>query len=165
MFKDEREVPDTFHLMAEFPEGHSLVLSSSMANSQHIPGLIRGHEGTIIMVENGQFESRTENIILRPEVRRTRANRDAPYVIQNINPDYKFGATEQKIPVEQYDSMTAHINNFLSCMRSREKPHLDVETAACAQVTISMSVDSYRQGKVLYFDEKKWKVSDKPAKA
>ena len=164
-FEMKREVPDTFHLLAEFPEGHSLVLSSSLANSQHIPGLIRGHEGTIIMVENGQFESRTENIILRPEVRRTRANRDAPYVIQNINPDYKFGATEQKIPVEQYDSMTAHINNFLSCMRSREKPHLDVETAACAQVTISMSVDSYRQGKVLYFDEKKWKVSDKPAKA
>jgi hypothetical protein len=28
-----------------------------------------------------------------------------------------------------------------------------------------MAVDSYRQGKVLYFDEKKWKVSDKPVKA
>jgi predicted dehydrogenase len=41
-FKDEREVPDTFNLMADFPQGFSLVLSSSMANSQHIPGLIRG---------------------------------------------------------------------------------------------------------------------------
>ena len=27
-----------------------------MANSQHIPGLIRGHEGTIIMVDHGRFE-------------------------------------------------------------------------------------------------------------
>ena len=52
-FKDEREVPDTFHLVAEYEEGHSLVLSSSLANSQHIPGLIRGHEGTIIMVPDG----------------------------------------------------------------------------------------------------------------
>jgi hypothetical protein len=26
-------------------------------------------------------------------------------------------------------------------------------------------VESYRQGKVLYFDEKKWKTSDKPVKA
>ena len=51
-------MPDTFHLVADYPAGHSLVLSSSMANSHHIPGLIRGHEGTIIMVENGQFESR-----------------------------------------------------------------------------------------------------------
>jgi predicted dehydrogenase len=55
VFKDDREVPDTFHLLAEYPEGHSLVLSSSMANSQHIPGLIRGHECTIIMVEHGEF--------------------------------------------------------------------------------------------------------------
>ncbi|HWD98236.1 MAG TPA: Gfo/Idh/MocA family oxidoreductase, partial [Bryobacteraceae bacterium] len=40
-FHDEREVPDTFHLIGEYPKGHSIVLSSSMANSQHIPGLIR----------------------------------------------------------------------------------------------------------------------------
>src|SRR3984893_10690370 len=39
-FKDEREVPDTFNLIADFPQEHSLVLSSSMANSKHIPGLI-----------------------------------------------------------------------------------------------------------------------------
>jgi predicted dehydrogenase len=164
-FEEKREVPDTFHLLAEYEEGHSVVLSSSMANSQHIPGLIRGHEGTIIMVEHGQFEGRTENIILRPEVKRTRANRDSPYVTVPMFDGYKFGTDEQKIAVDQYDSYTAHIKNFLASMRSREKPHLDVETGACAQVLISMAVESYRQGKVLYFDEKKWKVSDKPVKA
>ena len=164
-FEEKREVPDTFHLIADYPEGHSVVLSSSMANSQHIPGLIRGHEGTIIMVEHGQFEGRTDNIILRPEVKRTRANRDAPYVTSPMFADYKFGSEEQKIAVDQYDSYTAHVKNFLACMRTREKPHLDVETGACAQVLITMAVESYRQGKVLYFDEKKWKVSDKPIKA
>jgi predicted dehydrogenase len=164
-FEEKREVPDTFHLIADYPEGHSVVLSSSMANSQHIPGLIRGHEGTIIMVEHGQFEGRTENIILRPEVKRTRANKDAPYVTSPMFADYKFGSDEQKIPVDQYDSYTAHVKNFLSCMRTRQKPHLDVETGACAQVLITMAVESYRQGKVLYFDDKKWKVSDKPVKA
>jgi predicted dehydrogenase len=163
IFKDSREVPDTFHLIADYAEGHSLVLSSSMANSQHIPGLIRGHEGTVIMVENGMFESRAENIILRPETKRVRENGE--YTRKLLDPDYKFGMDEQKIPVEQTDMMTAHINNFLSCMRSRQKPHLDVETGACAQVAISMAVESYRQGKVLYFDEKKWKTSDKPVKA
>ncbi len=57
------------------------------------------------------------------------------------------------------------MNNFLDCMRTRKKPHLDVETGACAQVLITAAVESYRQGKVLYFDEKKWKLSDKPVKA
>lgn len=164
-FEYKREVPDTFHLVGEYSEGHSLVLSSSMANSQHIPGLIRGHEGTIIMVEGGQFESVVDHITAKPEVSRRRANRDAPVETKAMFDDYKFGTAEQTIPVDKTDTMATHINNFLDCMRSRQKPHLDVETAACAQVLITMAVESYRQGKVLYFDEKKWKVSDRPVKA
>jgi predicted dehydrogenase len=162
-FKDEREVPDTFHLLAEYPEGHSLVLSSSMGNSQHIPGLIRGHEGTIIMVEHGQFEGSTPDITVRPDMvrpaERSSGAKRGPF------PDYKFGRDEIKIPVEQYDMMQAHIGNFLQCMRTREKPHLDVETAAHAQVLISMAVESYREGRVKYWDEKNFKAVDKPVKA
>ena len=166
-FKDTREVPDTFHLLAEYPEGHSLVLSSSMANSQHIPGLIRGHEGTIIMVEHGKFEEPTDNIILRPELVRPPADPANPHAERKPAPfpGYKFGAEEVKIPVDQYDSMQAHIGNFLDCMRSRQKPHLDVETAAHAQILISMAVESYRDGRVKYWDEEKWKTADKPLKA
>ncbi len=160
VFTNDREVPDTFHLLAEYPEGHSLVLSSSMANSQHIPGLIRGHEGTIIMVEHGMFERRTDNIIVRPDLVRIEGQEG-----RHPFPDYKFGQDEIKIPVEQADMMQTHIGNFLQCMRSRGKPHLDVETAAHAQVLINLSVESYREGRVKYWDEKNWKSVDKPVKA
>jgi predicted dehydrogenase len=153
VFKDEREVPDTFHLMAEFPKEHSLVLTSTMANSRHIPGLIRGHEGTIIMVDHGMFEGRTDHITLIPERR----------VIDDAY-KAKFGDTEQKIPVEEKSDIVAHITNFLDCMRTREKPTLDVETAYHAQVTISMAVQSYREGRVLYWDDKSQKVANKPVK-
>lgn len=151
VFKDGRDVPDTFQMIADYAKGHSVVLSSSMANSQHIPGLIRGHEGTIIMVEHGQFEGRTDFITLRPEARVT-------------SDDYKakFGDKEVRIPVEKRDEMRVHVENFLDCVRSRQKPTLDVNTAACAQVAITMSVLSYRQGRVLYFDAQKWKVVPKP---
>jgi predicted dehydrogenase len=159
VFTNDREVPDTFHLLAEYPEGHSLVLSSSMANSQHIPGLIRGHEGTIIMVEHGMFERRTPNIIVRPELVRSEGQES-----RHPFPDYKFGQDEIKIPVDQDDMMQTHIGNFLQCMRSREKPHLDVETAAHAQVLINLSVESYREGRVKYWDERSWKSVDKPVK-
>ncbi len=154
VFKDGRDVPDTFHFIAEYKKGHSMVLSSSMANSQHIPGLIRGHLGSIIMVEHGMFEGRTDNIILRPERR----------VIDDAY-KAKFGADEVKIPVDKKDAMTAHVDNFLACMRSRQKPTLDVDTAARAQVLISMAVQSFRQGRILYFDERNWKVVDKPPRA
>ena len=160
IFTNDREVPDTFHVLAEYPEGHSLVLSSSMANSQHIPGLIRGHEGTIIMVEHGKFEEPTPDIVVRPELVRAEGEQT-----KHPFPDYKFGSEEIRIPVEQYSMMQAHIGNFLQCMRTREKPHLDVETAAHAQILISLSVDSYREGRVKYWDEKSWKGIDKPLKA
>ena len=150
----DREVPDTFALMGNYPKGHQIVLTSSMANSQHIPGLIRGHEASLIMVEHGRFESFSPYITVKPEKK-------------VISADYKakWGDQDIKIAVEENDAMQAHVSNFLQCMRSREKPRLDVETAARAQVLISMAVQSYREGRVLYFDEKNWKVSPKPIKA
>jgi predicted dehydrogenase len=154
VFKDTREVPDTFHLIGEYQQGHSVVLTSSMANSQHIPGLIRGHLGTIVMVDHGMFEEPTDHLTLKPEAEVV----DEAYIA-------KFGKEPKAIPVESVNDEMLHVGNFLECVRSRQKPRLDVETAARAQVLISMSVESYRQGRVLYFDEKTWKVTDKPPKA
>ena len=169
IFKDEREVPDTFHLIADYPQGHSLVLSSSMANRHHIPGLIRGHEGTIVMVDHGEFERTTQYITVEPEAqRRFRGDGNPPQLEAIGGAEYsgKFGVDPIQIPVDNTkDMMTAHIENFLSCMRSREKPHLDVETGAKAQTVINLAVQSYREGKVKYWDEKNWKALDKPAKA
>ena len=152
--KDSREVPDTFHLMADYKKGHSVVLTSSMANSQHIPRLIRGRLGTIIMVDNGQFESTTDHVPFC----RSRVQMDAAYVA-------KFGKEDTSIPVEEENMDVAHAKNFIECMRTRQKPRLDVETAACAQVLISLAVESCREGRTLYFDERTWKVSSKPFKA
>jgi predicted dehydrogenase len=150
-FKDGREVPDTFNLVADYSKGHSLALSSSMANSQHIPGLIRGKEASIIMVEHGRFEGFAPHITVIPE-RAASAEYKA-----------KFGTDPIKIPVEETKQWT-HMQNFLDCVRSRQKPTLDVEIGMRAQVTITMAVQSYRQGKVLFWDEKAMKATDKPVK-
>jgi predicted dehydrogenase len=147
VFKDGREVPDTFHLIAEFPKGHSLVLSSSMANSTHIPGLIRGHEGTIMMVPQGQFEGRVQFITVTPEriVRKQWVE--------------KWGGEEVKLETEKRED---HMENFLRCVKTREKTVLDALTAYKAMTTIAMSVQSYREGRVLYFNETTQRVTDKP---
>ena len=164
VFKDEREVPDTFHLLADYAKGHSLVLSSCLANSQHIPGLIRGHGGTIVMVDHGQFEGMVSNITVKPEVR---WDNGAGKVRAIAGDDYekKVGLKEIQIPIDKTDPMQDHIGDFLHCMRTREKPHLDVETGAKAVVVINLAVQSYREGRTLYWDEKRWKASDRPVKA
>lgn len=149
IFKDEREVPDTFMLVADYEQGHSVVLSSSMANETHIPGLIRGHEGTIMMVPGGQFEGKVNSITVTP---------------QNINKDQfvaKYGSEEVKLESQPRES---HMENFLRCVRTRETPVLDALTAYKAMATIGMSVQSYREGRVLYFDKKLQKVVANPPK-
>lgn len=143
VFKDEREVPDTFTLTADFAAGHTVVLSSSMANDTHIPGLIRGHEGTIIMVPEGKFEGKVDYITVVP---------------QKITVDKfkaKYGSDQVRLAVEPREN---HMENFLRCVRTREKPVLDSLTAYKAMTTIAMSVQSYREGKVIYFDEREQRV-------
>ena len=166
--KPDREVPDTFHLLAEYAKGHSLVLSSSMANDTHIPGLIRGHEGTLIMVDHGKFESMVPYITVKPQLTGGRIVDGKLTGAKAIGGDAytaKFGLSEIQIPVDQKDMMVAHMENFLGCMRTREKPHLDVETGARAVVVINLAAESYREGKTMYWDEKNWKATDRPVKA
>jgi predicted dehydrogenase len=160
VFTNDREVPDTFHLIGEYASGHSIVLSSSMANSQHIPGLIRGHGASLVMVEHGRFEGYAPYITLKAE----RDRRTKKCIVPELEDKYQ-GQDEIKIPVQENNTMQAHVLNFLSCMRTRQKPTLDVETGARAQALITMAVQSYREGRVLYFDEKNWKVSAKPLRA
>jgi predicted dehydrogenase len=157
--KPDREVPDTFHLIADYAKGFSVVLSSSMANSQHIPGLIRGHGASLIMVEHGRFEGYAPQITLKAE-----KTRQGKFIVPELEAKFE-GKDEIKIDVEDKPTMPTHVGNFLDCMRSRQKPTLDVETAARAQVLISMAVQSYREGRLLYFDERTWKVVDKLPRA
>ena len=108
----------------------------------------------------------TDHITLKPEVSRRGANRDAPACSSRCSTTTSSAPRKQKIPVEQdghdddahqqFPRLHAHARRSRTWM-SRPR--------ACAQVLITMAVESYRQGKVLYFDEKKWKVSDKPVKA
>jgi predicted dehydrogenase len=147
---DGREVPDTFMLTADYPKGHSLVLSSSMANDTHIPGLIRGHEGTIMIVPDGKFEGKVDFITVTPQGIAKPAFKE------------KHGTIEMKIETEPRES---HMENFLRCVRTRQTPILDADTAYRAMVPIAMSVQSYREGRVLYFDETAEKVVAAPPKA
>jgi predicted dehydrogenase len=51
--QDGREVPDTFVMNAEYPEGHTIVLASSMAQAQDLPAVIRGRDGSLELTSNG----------------------------------------------------------------------------------------------------------------
>jgi hypothetical protein len=116
------------------------------------------------MVSHGEFERMVPFITVTPAVERNPETRQRE-AIGGKSYSEKFGTEPVKIPIDQTDPMQVHIGNFLECMHTRAKPHLDVETGARAVVVINLAVQSYREGRTLYWDEKKWKASDKPVKA
>jgi hypothetical protein len=111
------------------------------------------------MVEHGRFEGFAPHITLRAEV-----TRQGKWIVPELEEKFK-GQREIQVPVKEVNTMQAHVTNFLECMRTRQKPMLDVETAARAQVLITMSVHSYRRGEVLYFDEDRFKITNKAPRA
>jgi predicted dehydrogenase len=129
---DDREVPDTYMSVLDYPDDYSIVLTSSMANRQANPTIIRGHRATI-----------------RPS--------DAGMVVtaeDEFKESFKkeFGAEEIVVPTQP---RAEHRTNWLDAMRAREGQTLDAETAYRAMAGIKMGLDSYRQDKVIFWDHVK----------
>lgn len=125
----DREVPDTFLLTAEYPSQHTVLLTSSMANSRGIPDVIRGNQGTI------EFFGR--HIVVTPE-------REYAEEFKK-----KYNADELRIETEPRSS---HMENFIDCVRSRQAPVFDADTGYKVMTAIRLSVDSYRECRVKCFD-------------
>jgi predicted dehydrogenase len=125
---DDREVPDTYMTQLDYPEDYTIVLTSSMANRQGVPVIIRGHRATIY---------RDGRVVAEDEFKEWFKKR--------------YGAEEIRLPSEP---RMEHMDNFLHCVRTREKPHCDEETAYRTMVGIKLGVDSYRYDRVMFFDPK-----------
>jgi predicted dehydrogenase len=135
---DDREVPDTFMVTLDYPEDVTLVLTSSMANRQGNPIVIRGHKATIRQHEEG--------------MQVTAENEFKDWFTK------EFGAPEIIVKNEQRDD---HMTNFLKACRERGATHCDPETAYRAMAATRMGCDSWRQDKVIFWDNAKEKYVNK----
>ena len=73
----------------------------------------------------------------------------------------KYGSEKVNI---SYEDRPGHTSNFLECVRTRGKPHLDCETGFKVMVAIAMSVESYQRSKMLYYDDRSLRVTTRPVK-
>ena len=124
--KDDREVPDTYFMMVDYPSDHSLIVVASMANRLGVQELIRGHEATI------SFEGR--DVVIKPE------------------DEFKDKRKEEKVAE---DWRRDHIQNFIQCIRTRKTPDCPITLAYPVMTAINLGVKSYRENKVFRFDPAK----------
>ena len=142
-----RQVPDSYQSSIEFDQfGCDLFGScaSQASNALHGPA-IYGRKGVI--------EIGTGEVVVRPE--------------RLFEEEFRKQAGSDRVVIEvdnrdQQKARTAHMLNFLECVRTREKPVFDARFGYQVMVAIKLGVDSYRQGRVLGFDPATEQILDPP---
>jgi hypothetical protein len=146
-----REVPDTYMTLIEYPGDYSVNMVSCMANAQSVPMTVYGNWATL-QVGDPQMTADPMG-----DQRRGQAPRRAGQTA-TVRPERQFleqfraandGKTEVTIEPEPSTDLA---DDWLDCMRSRATPVYNVLRGYQVMVAIGLGVESYRTGKVLAFD-------------
>lgn len=135
----EREVPDTFNMLLDYPEKLTLAVLGTQGNNMqgaHGRGAggrcphLRGWDGTLTVMPNR--ESKQDEIVFTPA---EGAKKDAV-----------------RVRIEGRESVPDHWKNLFDCMRSREKPHSSIDLAYRVQTALQMGAHAARNGKTAKYD-------------
>lgn len=165
---DIRENPDTFQALATYEKEKFLYsYASSYANKFGDNTTIRGKEGTLY-AHAGESGPRWFFI---PEHLDLPAGFD---FYKGLEDAVKSGVAEL-ITVPEFngtlpptvisDDSKPHLDNWIDCMRDRNpNTNGNIMTGYWHSIGIIMATQAYREGKKLYWDESKEKITDKPPK-
>jgi predicted dehydrogenase len=143
-----REVPDTYMTVVEYPREYCINMISCMGNADSAPVSIFGNWGTLQLVPEP-----------RPATTETPSGqRRRPAQVAVIKAERQFekqfreangGQAEVMLHGEPAQDL---VDNWLDCIRSRETPVYDVLKGYQVTVAINLGVQSYREGRALAFD-------------
>jgi len=133
--KDERDIPDTFLMVADYPKEHSIVLASVMTNDEGLPTIIRGQHGTMFVDEG-------------------------PKLVGQGTWEEEFKAKnggEMEVILD-LPTRRDHMGNFFDAIRNGDELACNVDLGCATMVGIKMAVDALRYDKVLRWDNESEKV-------
>ncbi len=168
-----REVPDVYMTMVEYPGDYCINMISCMANEQSAPISVYGNWATLQIVspQAQAMDSMGDARTAAPPpaapgaaAQRSRGPREQAVIKAEREflkefKDANDGKSEVVIEPEESDSLG---DNWLNCMRSRELPVYNVMRGYQVMTAIKMGVESYRQGRALAFDPKTRKLLSRP---
>ncbi len=129
-FDGDRDVPDTFDLLIEYPQGFTLAVLGTIVNGTPIETVIRGSEGTMRLIETAGLAVEPAHGVQRPRVQIASA--------RNYEQD--------------------HLRNFLQCVRTRGTPYADIELGYATQLPLIMAMQSHLEGKVAFYDAEQERI-------
>jgi predicted dehydrogenase len=151
IYNDGREVPDTFLTVADYPSRFSLTVQSSQVNENGLMTRIRGTKATIHLSDEweGPPSRQYDYADIYPE---------SPFVGEFAK---KHGDMQIRIEGVGNEGDLKHVDNFLECVRSRQQPNCHADIGYKVSIVCDLSVRSYRNGKVYYFDPEREEVVTK----
>lgn len=129
-----REVPEFIRVDAEFPDGSMLCLTSSSVNEAGLPEVLCGYKASIWM--------RGSTVELKPQTA----------FVAEVTPE-RFGPFP-------FESVEAHVTNWIESIRGNQRPNCGIELAARTQVLLSMAEISDRLSVTCLFDPATRKTHD-----
>lgn len=130
---DEREVPDTFNMLLNFPEKITVAVLGTQGNNYQGTGargaggrcpIVRGWDGAITVVD--------KEIVFSPA---EKSNKDP-----------------QRFPIEQAESVPRHWENLFDCCRSGQQTESPIDLALNVQTALQMANLAMRNGKTARFN-------------
>jgi predicted dehydrogenase len=142
--KDNRDTPDTLQVVYDFP-GCTLTYSMRKGNGLTFNGhsygiLFCGTDGSLLLDREG-FEVIPDKVI-------------EPYgfkLVYGDRPIRKISLEKDKMKGD--DGQAPHIQNFLECLKSRQRPTCDIEIAHKSTNTCHLGNIAYLLGRKLHWDD------------
>jgi len=126
------EIPDTFNILLDYPEGLTVQLISSMASGTPVEHLLRGHKATLQFTRTGF----------------------------TITPDRLMGDPKKQIEHKKTggEQLDLHHQNLMAAIRQNEPLKCDVMLGYYGVAACEMGVQSYRKRKYMKWDAAKERI-------
>jgi predicted dehydrogenase len=156
-WKDDREVPDMWHVLFDYPQKELAVSFGCSFHNRHVGELIQflGRDLTMECASEtcrtytpdwkpGGFERMMASRLLAEKTREAAREMGVAAPPTTMAPDYSFREGELIV--------SSHMEDFVDCVRSRERPRCHVDRAFEEAVALIMSVEAYRRQTLVRWD-------------
>jgi predicted dehydrogenase len=155
-WKDGRDVPDMWHVLFDYPKKELAISFACSFHNRHV-GEVEQFLGREKTMELSPVFCRTYEGEWKPEYKEKAAQARKAALAAGLQPqdavvppDYSFKRGELEV--------TSHMQDFLDCVRTRQRPRCDVDRAFEEAAAVVMSVEAFKQERKVRWDAAKEEV-------
>jgi len=171
-YKDNREIPDIFHAVFEFPDNDiTLIYSASLANSHSRGRIFMGHDGAMELGNSLKVMVDEDSTRFKEKIKRGIIDTSLPlftyqsglkgidaitsateryYLTRGLTYTFKGG--------RRVDTSHLHLKEWLDCIRNGGTPSCNIDKGVEVTIACHMATKSYREKRRVEWDPVKRRI-------